>query len=1199
MSTTVTATAAAGNTGRKPHDGGGSIVLQYIDAIFDEPAAASPPPQSNGAPDDSRPLKVYESVIDEWIALVTEPSPMPPPNGRGNTIHSASASEPRRLAMAHSNTLLHLVLKSIALSLVSTSSSHHHVLPLPMPDVHVVAGLLDVLLDASLLTDDGFIARKGMLQSLGRFSLALFWIVKSPVAAQWIQRAVPRLASTKDSAVMIHMTFPFLRILADADAFVAINTTVAKVDQIRTKDDHRHTVHASPADVVAAATARTDEGLEDAWLAQLLVAALLQVATDQSEEKIKSQAMAILRRLLVVQMSGAKSSQKERVAMMLLPGVPNMLTLVHQLDGDDLPTSSSLDGLKRDLLLCIVATLQHVPEKQLKGYTLPELFWKPKALLPSTTYEVGYKYLGDEISRCESAQRHRHRDDMSDWQNEKLRAHVLRAIQTLRFVMDTFLGDGLPWQQVLSPDCTDQTKPPQLSLLDIEVYMKQRNNRRSQLTDEANTLSPRNGGGGICIVGNNGTASGTGTQSPGGPGSAHHRSLPRNWGKHYMAQRKNSMDTKPDDENGAASSDKAEIDMESHAKRLATAVARTLVTAIQTLIHEFSRSLGANQAFLATVVDLWYLLLTRIGHGHFDADVVSCVLAHLTAFLGRFQTPLFAHSNVLFMTDDAWCEQLVVLAASGAPTAPLAATFVCDLLATSFSQRGNFLRMEHALVRVVAKQLHLPLLPNLLDAMDTFPGVPPFRPRLTALVASLRRLVTTWQQYESAMTTLGTSWPTNDEVTTGQVESLTDALVAVAVAIPPEDDGLFDVHVKFIDALARVHITCGQFAEAAKCKLHLVDMASARGTGGGRRCGSPDDFILSQFKFALTYLSPQTTSTPWLLPEMALSIAQDMLAVCLKLQNFTEYAATLKLMDSVVAGVLAQQGGAKQDKDMPPVSRYFLVAIVGTAENVPDLGVEFIYKRSAFCHVSEMMASIESGLNACFPQLKVKPMSLAKVAADGGSVDDATTVYIKATPEEMIRCPIDTATDDIAKRTVSLLKIVHRDEKGLPHDIKAITHLLKGSINTEVNGGAPEVIQSFLAKGVVCVDKDANPMTPTAQTEKQTELRAALLQFLHVALTVLAISRDLFRRTNHRPTPSMGGMLPTTATNASTVIGASGSSNSHTIDDADALLLAPLQGEFEKAFRNIVVMLAATYDVEPDNVVALKAAAAFKLGLTL
>ncbi|KAF0754141.1 hypothetical protein AaE_005447 [Aphanomyces astaci] len=166
---------------------------------------------------------------------------------------------------------------------------------------------------------------------------------------------------------MIHMTFPFLRILADADAFVEINTIVGPLAAV--DSSYRRRSHQAPS---KDDDTKNNRRLDDAWLAQLLVTTLLQVATDQSEEKVKSQAMAILRRLLVVQMSGVKSSQKERVAMMLLPVVPNMLALTRRFDGDDSAVSSSQsslsDSLKRDALLCIIATLQHVPDRQLKGY---------------------------------------------------------------------------------------------------------------------------------------------------------------------------------------------------------------------------------------------------------------------------------------------------------------------------------------------------------------------------------------------------------------------------------------------------------------------------------------------------------------------------------------------------------------------------------------------------------------------------------------------------------------------------------------------------------------------------------------------------------------------------------------------------------------------------------------------------------------
>jgi hypothetical protein len=45
---------------------------------------------------------------------------------------------------------------------------------------------------------------------------------------------------------------------------------------------------------------------------------------------------------------------------------------------------------------------------------------------------------------------------------------------------------------------------------------------------------------------------------------------------------------------------------------------------------------------------------------------------------------------------------------------------------------------------------------------------------------------------------------------------------------------------------------------------------------------------------------------------------------------------------------------------------------------------------------------------------------------------------------DVIRCPIENATEDIARRLVALEKLVQRDAAGIKTDVKALTHLLKG-----------------------------------------------------------------------------------------------------------------------------------------------------------
>ncbi|KAG9398133.1 hypothetical protein AC1031_014933 [Aphanomyces cochlioides] len=1006
-----------------------TLVLQYIDTIFDEPEG------------NNNTIHVYQAVVAEWTKLMAEPT----------------SSELRKLVITHANALLHLVAKSLALQGTQ---------PLPHPavsvDLTVVSALLDTLFDASLLPDDGFIIRKDMLQSLAQFALTLFYIVESPLPALWIQRALPRLAQTKESAILIHMTFPFIKILAESDSFVAINTTNGLMSDI-----------------------------PHAWLAQLLCKTLVEIVHNQTEDKIKSHAIAILRRLLVVQMRG---QHKERVALMFLPVLQSLLTLTTRLDDED------NEAFKRDTLMSLTACLSLLSEKQLKG------FWKPTG--KSTEFD------------------------------DALQNHVHACIRALRHAMDCFLGDGLPWQQILSPDCVmEQGKQP-LSLLDIEHYMKQRNHRRT------NDMT--------------------------------HRSLPRNWGKNYLAQRKHSMDLKSP--TSPTASDDPFSDMEDHARNVCTGVARTLVKTIQTLIHDFSRHLIAHPSLLATVVDLWFLLLTRIGHGHFDADVVSTVLTHLTAFVGHFQRPLFASK---LMIDDAWCERLVLLAASASTAAPLAAAFLCDLLATCFDQLGSFVRVQTSVLTVVAKHLALPTLAGAFDSMELFPtnDTTVFRPQLWSFIDFLRHLHSTWARLGQA----------KDDKEHDQ--DLEDDLASIVMAIAPEE--LWPVQMKFLEALIQLHVDTKQIAEAARC--HIFAAAMARRAILPSRCS--DACILNHLKLAITQASCAQ------LPDFALAIAEDALVACKRLGDYVDYACILQLMEPIAK--LAQA-----DTMLP--MRYFAVSVVGLLSPTPT---EYIYKRSAFCHITDVMEAVERDVRRRFSKhqnvsdnLTVKPIS-AKSDHDNAE----TTLYIKATPvepafsgscgrefmlsapfsiqkhqfvrktllrvrddfpalstrqavvskEEEIRCPIDTAVDDIERRTLSLEKIVARDNRGCDHDMKGIMLLLKGSINTEVHGGAPEVINLFLTPNApICVDDKAQPMAPSIQRVKQAQLRKKLLRFLQVALQVLVISRELCRRAPN--------------------------------EDPDGQ--APLQLEFEKGFVKILDALAATVppDTQDEDMSALQAAVAFK-----
>ncbi|OQR91714.1 hypothetical protein ACHHYP_04445 [Achlya hypogyna] len=1050
-----------------------ALAWTLVDVAFDEVPGNQAPP-------------VYLSLVAEWTGLLAHP-------------------EARAASLAHAGVLLHLVLKSVALQ--------SPVLPQTLEPAAeaALAALLHGLLGCVVAVDDGLLVRKELLVSLGRFALQLFAVVTNGVVAIWLRAAVATVATTPDSTTLIHMTFPFLRLLAEAAPFVALNVA--------------------------------SEGLPDAWLAQLLFTSLLAIADEQPEEKIKSQAVGILRRLFVAQ--GAVAP--ERLARMVLPVLPRLLALttpgrlLSSVEDDE----ATSEVLKREVLVCLAACLRHLPEAERQRFWIPP----PSSATPETTTPA-------------KTQHHRGRKaplaagtSVAEY-TPAVEAHVASGLAALGQLVEVFLADGVPWQQVLSPDTLEQGN--RASLLDIEHFMKQRNTnarllRRSHKADAK---------------------------------EAAHRSLPRNWGKSYLAQRKSTVDAAYSKEEGETPAGA----FDACAKHLCEHLVTTVVQSLQALQAEFEAVLDAPGAsvrprrpssvsparavaLLPRVVDMLFLLLTRIGHVHFDTALLAHVLGYLTAFLRRFQRALFADAARGLMADEAWCERLLLLAASPSEAiAPLAATLLGELFRASFEQVGTFRGVQSALFNVAAK--HLSQVPAALDRLSAIlSDYGTLSLHFSACLALLRRLHGTRARLQAAV----------DGGDVADPEGLEEAAVALLEELPV--DWLPTLHRELLDALAAYHAGRGQAAEASACYDRLaITSATLHGA-------------LAHWRRARELVDQAA------LPELSLAIGERMLARLRVGGCFTEFAAVLRSLDPLATALAAQV-------EAPPGARYFAVSLLLS----PDEPVEYIYKRSAFERIADVVAGLEVALSA---QLQRRVKALAGRA----EVADAT-VYFKATPvvalpggrdfvlsvpfslagpakydrnqfvrrstlrvaqafpwlvgrqrvevrTEVVRCPIESATDDIARRTAALARLVTAAARGVPADVKALTHLLKGSINTEVHGGAPEVIAQFLSAAAdgTLLQPDGNCMAQPAQEKAQAALRAALLEFLTAALEVLAISRDAFHR--------------------------------QVEPDADVAALAPLQAEFEKGFVSIVGSFAATFAVESEELVSLKQAISYKLGLAV
>ncbi|KAE9034512.1 hypothetical protein PR003_g10088 [Phytophthora rubi] len=197
---------------------------------------------------------------------------------------------------------------------------------------------------------------------------------------------------------------------------------------------------------------------------------------------------------------------------------------------------------------------------------------------------------------------------------------------------------------------------------------------------------------------------------------------------------------------------------------------------------------------------------------------------------------------------------------------------------------------------------------------------------------------------------------------------------------------------------------------------------------------------------------------------------------------------------------------------------------------------------------------------------------------------------------EEVRCPIDNSMDDIQKRC-ALLRAEIDKGRGGKTDLKTLTLVLKGSVDTHVHGGIPEVLDSFLAADpaqLQLVDAEGRAMSSHGSTRRRHELANLLVEFAELCWTCLRISRDAFRGA----APSVGGaqhtapelipvpskpnapldsfLPPVNLPPASQSAAAPAAATRPPETDAASLLeeVSPLQTEFDRSFAALVDQLA-------------------------
>lgn len=174
---------------------------------------------------------------------------------------------------------------------------------------------------------------------------------------------------------------------------------------------------------------------------------------------------------------------------------------------------------------------------------------------------------------------------------------------------------------------------------------------------------------------------------------------------------------------------------------------------------------------------------------------------------------------------------------------------------------------------------------------------------------------------------------------------------------------------------------------------------------------------------------------------------------------------------------------------------------------------------------------------------------------------------------EIIRCPIETAMDDIRKRCAVLRTEVRKEMQGIT-DLKTLTLVLKGSVDTHVHGGIPEVIESFLSATVeqsvapdvttagyrssLSIGDDSSSILPSLlaatgavmgaedSLRKRHELANLLVEFAVLCCRCLLISRDAFRRCS-TPTSSLVAPATPAAPGSASALTASAAVTSSTL----------------------------------------------------
>ncbi|RLN86750.1 hypothetical protein BBJ28_00003483 [Nothophytophthora sp. Chile5] len=589
------------------------VLHDFVHVVFDEGAVENPAGSATTSPTPAEYKRqcdrsVFGAILETWLNVLHNKTPI------------EENVDTKRMSLAYSNVLLQLILKSLAMHLVSQQGTQDaQALPIVLSknDEVMLERVLIQLIACAGDTSNGLLLQKEVNRSVACFCRGIFLVARNAVPARVINRYMNWIDEThQDANTLVHIWFPFIRILVDFEFFPAVNGAVQSGQES------------------SSVQAR-------AWLARAIFDKLLSIVDTQKEEKIRGDAMRLLRRMFVAQVYNSRyqtPEEQEMIALLYYPFFPSIAQFtahgkILAWTGDDAIACSSVAKsareLQKEMLVCVGHLLSSV-----SNMNLPFFFRALATDVAGPSTQNWERHHGVFLSPTETLTYYRQVLDsqkagqtcmpvaaapISDDSNntsetakdeaqvmasiaedllyDEVRVHACLALMQRMieiFLIEESSTDGDFWQQLLSPDLG--TCEVGLSLLEHRLAHRRSVHRRTAAGVDGSSMFAGKPNVGASNSSPDG-ASVTGSTNV----NTAHKSLPRNWGKNLasMQQRRSSQNAGAEEQKTPRHSNvltglmthKVEGadsgDHDAHIASLQRMVAFTLTRVLQTAVDQY------------------------------------------------------------------------------------------------------------------------------------------------------------------------------------------------------------------------------------------------------------------------------------------------------------------------------------------------------------------------------------------------------------------------------------------------------------------------------------------------------------------------------------------------------------------------------------------------------------------------------------